>query len=98
MKEIHKKKGRLTLIKSKLLFYHKKKKEKRMLCPKQSNKMAIQPVRGNGGKERPGSIVTKTLKYGILIPIVTSKESHFNAAFKYISFIKFSITHQKLRA
>ena len=52
----------------------------------------------NCSKERPGSIVTKTLKNGILIPIATSKESHFNAGFKYISFIKFSLTHQKLRA
>ena len=34
-------------------------------------------------KELPGSIVTKTLKNGILIPIFTSKESHFNADFKY---------------
>ena len=49
-------------------------------------------------KERPGSIVTKTLKNGILIIIATSKESHFNADFKYIwSFIKFNLTHQKLR-
>ena len=52
----------------------------------------------NCSKERPGSIETKTLKNGILIPIATSKESHFNADFKYISFIKFSLTHQKLRA
>ena len=52
----------------------------------------------NCSKERSGSIVTKTLKNGILIPIPTSKESHFNADFKYISFIKFSLTHQKLRA
>ena len=51
----------------------------------------------NCSKERPGSIETKTLKNGILIPIATSKESHFNAGFKYISFIKFSLTHQKLR-
>ena len=51
----------------------------------------------NCSKERPGSIVTKTLKNGILIPIATSKESNFNAGFKYISFIKFSLTHQKLR-
>ena len=47
-------------------------------------------------KERPGSIVTETLKNRIFIPIVTSKESHFNADFKYISFIKISYTHQKL--
>ena len=49
-------------------------------------------------KERPGSIVTKTLKNGILIPIATSKELHFNAEFKHKSFIKFSPNHQKLRA
>jgi len=53
-----------------------------------------QTVRGN----EPGSLVTETLKNGILIPIVTSKESHFNADFKYLSFIKISFTHQKLRA
>ena len=41
----------------------------------------------NCSKERPGSILTKTLKNGILIPIPTSKELHFNADFKYISFI-----------
>ena len=52
----------------------------------------------NCSKERPGSIATKTLKNGSLIPIVTSKELHFNADFKYISFIKFSLTHQNLRA
>ena len=63
-----------------------------------SSKMRIkQFVVTNCSKERPGSIVTKTLKNGILIPIPTSKESHFNADFKYISFIKFSLTHQKLR-
>ena len=39
----------------------------------------------NCSKERPGSIVTKTLKNGILIPIATSKELHFNADFKYTS-------------
>ena len=39
---------------------------------------ASQTVRGN---ERPGSIVTEILKNRILIPIVTSKESHFNADF-----------------
>ena len=47
----------------------------------------------NCSKEQPGSIVTKTLK----IPIVTSKEWHFNADFKYISFIKISLTHQNLQ-
>ena len=52
----------------------------------------------NCRKERHGSIVTETVKNGILIPIVTSKEAHFNADFKYISFIKIIYTHQKLRA
>ena len=52
----------------------------------------------NCGMERPGPIVAKTLKSGILIPIVTSKESNFNADFKYISVINISYTHQKLRA
>ena len=51
----------------------------------------------NCNKERPGSIVTKTLKDGVLIAIVTSKELYFNADFKYISFIKIKFTHQKLR-
>jgi hypothetical protein len=49
-------------------------------------------------KERPGSIETKTLKKGILIPIDTSKEYNSYADFKYISFIKFSLTHQKSSA
>ena len=52
----------------------------------------------NCSKEQPGWIVTKTLKNWILISIATSKESHFNANFKCISFIKFSLTHQKLQA
>ena len=55
--------------------------------------MIKQFVVTNCSKERPGSMVTKTLKNGILIPIVTSKESYFNADFKYISFNKFSPTH-----
>ena len=55
-------------------------------------------VISNCSKERPGSKVTETLKNGILIPIVTSKESNFYADFKYISFIKFSLTNQMLRA
>ena len=50
--------------------------------------MIKQFVVTNCSKKRPGSKVTKTLKNGILIPIATSKESHFNADFKYI-------THQK---
>ena len=33
-----------------------------------------------------------------LIPVDASKELDFNADFKYISLIKFSHTHQKLRA
>ena len=52
----------------------------------------------NCSKEWPGSIVTKALKNWILISIATSKELNFNADYKYISFIKFSHTHQKLRA
>ena len=36
----------------------------------------------NCSKERPGYIVTRTLKNGILIPIATSKELHLNADFK----------------
>ena len=64
----------------------------------QNNSLIKQFVVTSCSKERPGSIVTKTLKNGILIPIATSKESHFNAGFKYISFMKFSLTHQKLRA
>ena len=45
----------------------------------------------NCSKERPGSIVTKTLKNGIFMTIVTSKESHFNADFKYIYIISLSL-------
>ena len=51
----------------------------------------------NCSKERPGSIVTKTLKNGILILIDTSKELDFYDDFKCISSIKFALTHQKLR-
>ena len=43
-------------------------------------------------------MVTETLANGFWISIDTSKESDFNPDFKYISFIKFSPTHQKLRA
>jgi hypothetical protein len=43
-------------------------------------------------------MVTETLKNGILIPIDTSKESDYNSDFKYISFIKFNLTYQKLGA
>ena len=35
----------------------------------------------NFSKEQPGSIVTETLKNGIFITIITSKELHFNAEF-----------------
>ena len=49
-------------------------------------------------KERPGSVITKTLENRILIPIDTSKELDFYADFKYIGFIRFSLNHQKLRA
>ena len=52
----------------------------------------------NCSTERPGSIVNDTLKHGILMLKYASKESDFHADFKYISFIKFSLCHQKLRA
>ena len=55
-------------------------------------------VVANCSKERPGSIVTETLKNGIFITIDASKELYFNADCIYISFIKFRIAHQKLRA
>ena len=58
------------------------------------NRDTIQFVVTNCSKERPSSVVTKTLKNGILIPIATSKELHFNADFRYINFIKLSLTHQ----
>ena len=43
-------------------------------------------------------MVTESLENGILTSVDTSKESNFNTNFKYISFIKFSPTHQKLSA
>ena len=52
----------------------------------------------NCSKERPCSIVNETLKNGISMLKDKSKESDFYADFKYISFIKFSLRHQKLRA
>ena len=52
----------------------------------------------NYSKERPGSKVNETLKNGILMLRDTTKESDFHADFKYISFIKFSLCHQKLEA
>ena len=52
----------------------------------------------NCSKERLGSIVTETLKNEFLIPIVPSKELDFNTDFKYIRFIKFNLTNQKLQA
>ena len=52
----------------------------------------------NCSKERPGSIVNETLKNGISMLKDISKELDFYADFKYISFIKFSLCHQKLRA
>ena len=66
-----------------------------MLCPYALFDKIKQFVITNCSKERFGSIVTETLKNGILIPIATSKESYFNVDFKYISFIRFF--HQKLR-
>ena len=52
----------------------------------------------NCSKERPSSIVNETLKSGILMLKDTSKESNLYADSKYISFVKFSLCHQKLRA
>ena len=52
----------------------------------------------NCSKERLGSIVTETLKKRNFETNSYIKELHFNANFKYISFIKFSLSHQKLRA
>ena len=49
-------------------------------------------------EEQPGSVVNGSLKNGILILIDASKELDFYADFKYISFIKFSLTNQKIRA
>ena len=72
--------------------------------PKRTTRLAAEKtnikqfVVTNCSKERPGSIVNKTLKNGILMLKDTSKESNFHAGFKYISFIKFSLRHQKLRA
>ena len=63
-----------------------------------SNHLFKQFVVTNCSKERPGSIVNETLKNGILMIKDTSKESDLHADFKYISFIKFSLCHQKLRA
>ena len=60
-----------------------------------TNKRVIkQFVVTNCSKERPGSIVNKTLKNGILMLKDTSKESDFHADSKYISFIKFSLCYQ----
>ena len=52
----------------------------------------------NCNKERPGSIENETLNNVISMLKYTSKESDFHADFKYISLIKFSLCHQKLRA
>ena len=52
----------------------------------------------NCSKGRPGSIVDETLKTKFLMLKDTSKELNFHADSKYLSFIKFSLCHQKLRA
>ena len=52
----------------------------------------------NCSKERPSSIVNQTLKNGILILKDRSKESDFDADFKYIIFIKLNLTYQQLRS
>ena len=48
--------------------------------------------------EATRSLVNESLKNEILIQIDTSKELDFYADLKYISFIKFNLTHQKLQA
>ena len=63
-----------------------------------SYKLFKQFVVTNCSKERPGSIVNETLKNGISMLKDISKESDFYADFKYISFIEFSLCHQKFRA
>ena len=58
----------------------------------------FQTVRGNElCKDRRGSIVTETIKSRILISIHIPKEWAYNADPKYVRFIKFSVTHQRLR-
>ena len=42
-------------------------------------------------------LVTETLKYEFFIPIDASKESDLYSDFNYTSFIKFSLTNQKLQ-
>ena len=65
---------------------------------KQNVKLPKQFVVTNCSKERPCSIVTETLENGILISINLSKDFAYYADSKYITFIKFSVIHQKLRA
>ena len=54
--------------------------------------MIKQFVVTNYSKERPGTIVNETLKNRISMLKDISKESCFYADFKYISFIKFSLS------
>ena len=51
----------------------------------------------NCSKERPGSIVKESLKNIIFLLIDASKELDFYADFKYICFVKFSLTYQKIQ-
>jgi len=48
--------------------------------------------------EQSSSIVTEIFKNRIMILIDTSKESDFFPDFKYLSFIKFILTLEKLQA
>ena len=48
--------------------------------------------------ERCGSTVTETLENGTLIPIDISKKSTYYDDSNIVSFIKFSVTHQRLQA
>ena len=86
----------LSLINLKT-FYYESLRELHPFTGKIPN-LVKQFVVTNCSKERSGSIVNKTLKNGILIIKDTSKESDFHANFKFISFIKFSVSHRKLRA
>ena len=52
----------------------------------------------SSSKDGPSSIVNESLKNEILVLIDISKELDFYANFKYINFIQFSLTHQKIRA
>ena len=91
---------RLILIMSKTCIIVRLHQEKKMLISWLSPSLLScikQFVVTNCSEEQPGSIVTETLKNRILSTIVTSKESHFYAGFKYISSIKLSLESHKIK-